>query len=57
MMPRVYTNRLLEMVDEEIVDKHRLIWDLLRNMSEEEVKAFYNRMGYADVMAEFEKEQ
>ena len=41
---RKYTGKILEMVDEGIVDHHMLIIDLLNWMSESDVKEFYNRV-------------
>ena len=41
-MPREYTLKLLEIVDDGLVDNKTLIRDLLNWMSEDEVEAFYN---------------
>jgi hypothetical protein len=38
---REYTNMIAEMVDNHVLDKDRLIEDLLMWMSEQEVKEFY----------------
>ena len=56
-MARAYTNKLLELVDEEMVDKNQLILELLTYMSEDEVKDFYNRKGYADEIDQLENAQ
>lgn len=45
---REYTNKILEMVEEGIVDKYGLINDLLQYMSEDDVKDFYNTYFDAD---------
>ncbi len=43
---RAYTTRLLEMVDEGMIDKDNLIQDLLGWMSEDDVKDFARRNDY-----------
>ena len=45
-MTREYTTRLLEMVDEGLIDKESLIQDLLGWLSEDEVKEFAERNDY-----------
>lgn len=40
---RKYTNKILEMVDESVLDRDTLIRDLLLWMSESDVEEFYNR--------------
>lgn len=40
-MAREYTNKILDMVAEDMLDKNMLIRDLLSWMSEDNVKAFY----------------
>ena len=40
-MAREYTNKILEMLAEEMLDKDMLIRDLLSWMSENDVKAYY----------------
>lgn len=40
-MTREYTNKILEMLDEGMLDKDILIRDLLGWMSENDVKAYY----------------
>jgi len=44
--PRAYTTTLLDMVDEGIVDKDKLIHNLLMWMSESEVEEFASSIGY-----------
>lgn len=42
---RKYTNKIIEMVDEGMVDRDMLIRDLLNYMSESDVKDFYESLG------------
>jgi len=42
-MSRKYTNKILDMVDEGILDEGQLSRDLLMWMSERDVEEFYNR--------------
>ena len=42
-MTRKYTNMILELVDEHVINKDMLIRDLLMWMSEDEVREFYER--------------
>ena len=44
-MVREYTNKIIEMVDEGLLDRDMLIRDLLNYMSESDVKDFYNSSG------------
>lgn len=43
MKTREYTNKIIEMVDEGMVDRDMLIRDLLNYMSESEVANFYDQ--------------
>ena len=46
---RKYTNKIIEMVDEGMVDRDMLIRDLLNYMSESDVENFYDQYyGYED---------
>ena len=46
---RKYTNKIIEMVDEGLVDRDMLIRDLLNYMSESDVENFYDQYyGYED---------
>jgi hypothetical protein len=47
-MVREYTNKIIEMVDEGLLDRDELIRDLLNWMSESDVKDFYVFNGWAD---------
>ena len=48
-MTRKYTNKILEMVSEGIVNKDNLICDLLMYLSESEVENFYDQYyGYEE---------
>lgn len=40
---RKYTNKIIEMVDEDMLDRDTLIRDLLMWMSESDVEEFYDR--------------
>jgi hypothetical protein len=51
--PREYTNKIAEMVDNHVLDKDRLIEDLLCWMSEHDVKEFY----MANVAPEFPEDE
>ena len=42
-MTRIYTKRLLDLIDEGVVDKDALILNLLNWMSEDFVKEFYEQ--------------
>ena len=42
-MTRKYTNMILELVDEGVINRDMLIRDLLMWMSEDEVREFYER--------------
>jgi hypothetical protein len=44
-MIRKYTNKIIEMVDEGLLDRDTLIRDLLNYMSESDVKDFYESLG------------
>jgi hypothetical protein len=44
-MVRKYTNKIIEMVDEGLLDRDMLIRDLLNYMSESDVKDFYVSLG------------
>jgi len=52
-IPREYTNKIAEMVDNHVLDKGRLIEDLLCWMSEDDVKDFY----MANIAPEFDDEE
>lgn len=54
---RKYTNKLLEMVDEGLLDQKNLIRDLLCWMSENEVQTFYEKYGYEEMESEDEDEE
>jgi hypothetical protein len=43
MKTREYTNKIIEMVDEGLIDRDMLIRDLLNYMSESEVENFYDQ--------------
>ena len=43
MKIREYTNKIIEMVDEGLIDRDMLIRDLLNYMSESEVENFYDQ--------------
>jgi hypothetical protein len=45
MAIREYTNKIIEMVDEGLLDRDMLIRDLLNYMSESDVKDFYESLG------------
>lgn len=46
---RKYTNKIIEMVDEGLIDRDMLIRDLLNYMSESDVENFYDQYyGYED---------
>ena len=47
-MTRIYTKKLLDLIDEGVVDKDTLILNLLNWMSEDYVKEFYEQY-YSDV--------
>ncbi len=47
-MTRTYTKKLLDLIDEGVVDKDTLILNLLNWMSEDYVKEFYEQY-YSDV--------
>lgn len=47
-MPREYTKKLLDLVDEGVVDKDALILNLLNWMSEDFVKEFYEQYYESD---------
>lgn len=49
MKIREYTNKIIEMVDEGLIDRDILIRDLLNYMSESDVENFYDQYyGYED---------
>ena len=48
MAIREYTNKIIEMVDEGLLDRDMLIRDLLNYMSESDVKDFYESLGLDD---------
>ena len=48
-MSREYTNRILELADEGVLDKDTLITGLLKWMSESDVKEFYDYNYAADL--------
>ena len=49
MVTRKFTNKILEMVDEGVVNKDDLIRDLLMYLSESEVENFYDQYyGYEE---------
>jgi hypothetical protein len=43
MKTREYTNKIIEMVDEGLIDRNILIRDLLNYMSESDVSDFYDQ--------------
>ena len=43
MKTREYTNKIIEMVDEGLIDRDMLIRDLLNYMSESDVSDFYDQ--------------
>ena len=43
---RKFTNKIIEMVDEGLLDRDELIRDLLLWMSESDVEEFYDRMNF-----------
>ncbi len=45
-MPRENTNKLIEMMDEGLIDAESLALDLLGWLSDDEVKEFAERNGY-----------
>ena len=47
-MTRIYTKKLLDLVDEGVVDKDALILNLLNWMSEDFVKEFYEQYYESD---------
>lgn len=53
-MTRIYTKKLLDLVDEGVVDKDALILNLLNWMSEDFVKEFYEQ--YYEIDEEDEEE-
>jgi hypothetical protein len=54
-MTRTYTKKLLDLIDEGVVDKDTLILNLLNWMSEDFVKEFYEQY-YSDLYEEDEDE-
>jgi hypothetical protein len=52
---RFYTNQLLELVDDGIVDKDYLIQDLLGYLSESDVESFMRKNDY--ILEEEEEEE
>lgn len=55
---RKYTNKIIEMVDEGMVDRDMLIRDLLNYMSESDVENFYDQYyGYEDEDDELDDDQ
>lgn len=48
-MSREYTNRIVELVDDGVLDKDTLILGLLKWMSESDVKDFYDYTYAADL--------
>ena len=44
-MVRKYTNKIIEMTDEGLLDRDMLIRDLLNYMSESDVEDFYESLG------------
>lgn len=55
-MSREYTRRLLNYVDEGMIDHVNLIESLLMWMSESEVEEFYHKYGYDELDEEEEDE-
>lgn len=55
-MSREYTRRLLDYVDEGIINQVDLIQSLLMWMSESEVEEFYHKYGYDELDEEEEDE-
>lgn len=55
-MSREYTRRLLDYVDEGIINQFDLIQSLLMWMSESEVEEFYKKYGYDELDEEEEDE-
>lgn len=47
-MTRIYTKKLLDLIDEGVVDKDTLILNLLNWMSEDYVEEFYEQY-YSDI--------
>ena len=47
-MTRIYTKKLLDLIDEGVVDKDALILNLLNWMSEDFVKEFYEQYYESD---------
>lgn len=56
-MSREYTRRLLDYVDEGIVNQVDLIQSLLMWMSESEVEEFYKKCGYDELDEEEEDDE
>lgn len=56
-MSREYTRRLLDYVDEGIVNQVDLIQSLLMWMSESEVEEFYKKYGYDELDEEEEDDE
>ena len=55
-MTRIYTKKLLDLIDEGIVDKDALILNLLNWMSEDLVKEFYEQYYESDEEEEEDEE-
>ena len=53
-MSRLYTNKLLEMVNDGVIDCVELISNLVQYMSEDEVKDFCEYNGYDEYMEEYD---
>lgn len=47
-MTRIYTNKILKLLDEDLFDKNVLIRDLLNWMSEDDVEEFYNKYDFKE---------
>jgi hypothetical protein len=47
-MVREYTNKIIEMVDEGLLDRDELIRDLLNWLPEDDVEDFYNSFDFGD---------
>ena len=54
-MPRKFTNQLIELIDDGVIDTEQLAINLLGWLSDDEVREFAERNGY--IMEEYEDEE